>query len=151
MNFNKNLLKSIDDNMNWEEIKKNIVKSKRRIIMGFLLILTLTTFIFGILWYSFDFDLCGVIATIISIVLLISIVIVPFSRYYSVKRINEFQTRKAVIAQQRNINISELERVNLTNEILDDNAWLSNVQYDRNNIWFNIYYSKEVLNLQPIQ
>ncbi|MZK53474.1 hypothetical protein [Clostridium beijerinckii] len=100
-------------------------------------------------WYRGDaFRLWGYILLFITAVM---IILIPICRYYSAGRIVEYKTRQATIEQQRKSNISELERVELTKEILGDNAWLSGCKYDVSNKWFDIYYDKEVLNLQPIE
>jgi len=116
---------------------------------------TLALFIIGFLvdkfssWYDGDiFKFLGWIALVITI---ISVILVPIRRYYSTGRVIEYKTRQEVIQQQRNANVSELERVELTKEILSDNVWLKDCQYDINSKWISIYYDKEILELQPIK
>jgi hypothetical protein len=137
---------------------KEEIECKEVEIMCLLITLIIITIIlFGIgfaidkisYWYDGDvFKFFGWISLIITIV---AIILVPICRYNSTGRIIEYKTRQATIEQQRKANISELERVQLTKEILDDNAWLSACKYDVNNKWFDIYYDKEVLNLEPIE
>ena len=100
-------------------------------------------------WHDGDiFKVLGWVALVITI---ITIILIPICRYYSTGRVIEYKTRQEVIQQQRNANVSELERVELTKEILSDNVWLRDCQYDINSKWISIYYDKEILNLEPIK
>lgn len=101
--------------------------------------------------YSCSGDTLKFFGCLALIITVIAILLVPICRYHSTGRIIEYKTRQATIEQQRKSNISELERVELTKEIIEDNAWLSDCKYDVNNKWFSIYYDKEVLNLEPIE
>lgn len=101
--------------------------------------------------YSWDGDILKCLGWIVFVIAVISIILIPICRYYSTGRIIEYKTRQATIEQQRKDNISEMERATLTREIIDDNAWLSSCKYDLNNKWFDVYYDKEVLNLEPMK
>lgn len=90
-------------------------------------------------------------AILIYCITIIIIILIPVCRYYSTGRVIEYKTRQITIQQQRNANISELERVELTKEILSDNVWLRDCQYDINSKWLDIYYDKEILELKPIE
>lgn len=101
--------------------------------------------------FFLESDVLNFIAGIAITITVIALLFIPICRYYSTSRIIEYETRQKVIFQQRNSNVSELERVELTKEILSDNVWLSESKYDINNKWISVYYDKDILNLKPIQ
>lgn len=106
--------------------------------------------LFGVAFFLNN-ELLNVICGIVITITIIAVIIVPISRYISTARMVEYKTRKEVITQQRKTAVSELERVALTTEILNDNVWLKTCQYDINNKWLSIYFDKDILKLEPIQ
>jgi hypothetical protein len=117
--------------------------------------LTIALLVIGYLIDEFSYEYDGgalkCLGWIMCAITIISIILVPICRYWSTGRIVEYKTRQATIEQQRKNNISEIERATLTKEIIEDNAWLSSCEYDVNNKWFNVYYDKNVLDLEPIE
>jgi len=83
--------------------------------------------------------------------LMITVIMIPVSVYSSKVSVQEFNIRKTTIVTQRNLSISEFERVHMSQEILDDNAWLITVQTHKKNNFVNWFVSKDVLELTPIE
>lgn len=103
-------------------------------------------------WGSFSgaSDVVGTIKVTSIIILIIAIILIPICRYNSSARIEEYTVRKETIEIQRE-NASEFERVQLTQEIIDDNAWLRKQQHHYKNNWLNIYIDEDVMNLEIIK
>lgn len=65
-------------------------------------------------------------------------------------QIKEFESTRLTIQQQRDNNVSEIERAALIKEIIDHNQWLAREQYWAKSLWLNWYYDKAILDLKPI-
>lgn len=119
--------------------------------MGFIILMIAISVISVLLamkWkYSVLIDLIAVISTFVFV---IAIICVPISRFDTTCNVAKFKARASTIQEQRAI-ASEYERVMLTKEIVDNNAWLIETQICANNGWISIYYDKSVLDLQPIK
>lgn len=82
---------------------------------------------------------------------IIALIMLPIIRFSTSEQIQEFKSKQVTIEQQRNDNLSELERATISREIIDDNAWLSNYKYEASNKWISIYYNQEGLELEPLK
>jgi len=126
--------------------------------MGLVLLITGLTLVFAVLFkildhsmsYWFGSMLCGFSTGILGTVLVVVLIFIPIFRNASVANVAAFKARATTIQEQR-ANASEYERVMLTKEIVDDNAWLMSTQYYATNSWISIYYDKSVLDLKPIK
>lgn len=65
--------------------------------------------------------------------------------------IQEFEAARTTIAIQRSNKLSEYERVQLTQIIVEKNTWLAHEQFWAKNIWLNWYYDKSILSVKPIE
>lgn len=73
---------------------------------------------------------------------------VPSTRAY----IKKFEATRTTIKEQRSFtNMSDYERVQLTQTIVTANGELAEHQYWANSLWFNWYYDKAILNVEPIR
>ena len=84
--------------------------------------------------------------------MIIVFVAIPISRYNVDMQVERFNARKTTIEQQRSMpEVTEYERATLTQSILNDNAWLAKKQEAAKRRAFNWYYTKEILELEPIK
>lgn len=95
-------------------------------------------------------EITSVMAIIILVVVLIvEILLVPIGKYDCCQKIEQFKAVKMTITEQRE-SASELERVQLTKEILQDNAWLKSKQYQYKSSWIGVYVCEDIMDLEPI-
>ena len=88
--------------------------------------------------------LCGIVFIVNSIMLTVS----PANTRSDIQR---FEAVRLTITQQRDNKLTELERATITNEIIDNNAWLAKEQFWAKNSWLNWYYDKQIINIKPIE
>jgi hypothetical protein len=82
--------------------------------------------------------------------LVVVLIICAAVHFTTVGDINTFKATKQTIQQQREIAMTEYERVTLTSEIISCNAWLANKQY-WNKRPLGIAIPDEVDELTPIE
>ena len=88
---------------------------------------------------------------VISIVVMIAFLIaIPIERYSTRLNIEKFISAKNTIQCQKET-AKDLEKVKLSETIIDCNAWLSKKQYVCKSEWVSIYSDKSVLELTPIE
>ena len=97
---------------------------------------------------SFGGYVTSIIATIFLAMFLISI---PVKRKETRMEVLKFKSFEQTLKDQRMDSISSLERATLTLEIIKQNAWLVEAQYDYKNLWTNWYTTADVMTLNPIK
>lgn len=98
-------------------------------------------------WLSFT----SIVAIVLlGLVLAIALILIPILRYDCCQKIEQFKSVKATITEQRE-SASELERVELTKEIIQDNAWLRSKQYQYKSSWIGVYVCEDIMDLEPIE
>lgn len=85
------------------------------------------------------------------VVLFITLLILPITRYSYHIDIEEFNSRKATITEQRATSTNPYEQALLIQEIIDDNAWLAIQQANKKRNFVNWYIPKEIQDLTPIR
>ena len=84
-------------------------------------------------------------------ILIAVLIVIPISRWKCSNEIAAFREVQRTVQEQRTENISEVERANLTNRIIESNQWLVVTKRNSHSKWIGIYYSEDVNNLEPIK
>lgn len=104
--------------------------------------------------YSYKHDLIFMIQvafTILVIFIWICLVImIPIFKYDCKEKVERFKSATETIEQQKET-ATDLERVQLSNQIIEYNTWLKSEQYQCKNKWLGIYSDDSVLELIPIK
>lgn len=66
-------------------------------------------------------------------------------------KIRRLEAFKFTLKNERVDSISPLERIQLTNQVIEWNLWIADAKYWAQNPWTNIFYNKKVLTLEPIK
>ena len=85
------------------------------------------------------------------IVFVLVLFAIPLSNYTSRIGVVEYEMKKSTISEQREALNSDYERVMLTKEIINENAWLVNMQQHKKNLFLNWFVHESVLDLKPIK
>jgi len=122
-----------------------------------ILILTLTI-LFGVClgWLAYDLvkgtdmPISALFSTIVGLFWVV-VMIALFLNPYSVKgEIAQYEAVKTSIENARATDITDIERVALTQKIIETNKWLAQVQYDNQNLWA-VFIPDEVDALEPLR
>lgn len=124
-----------------------------------LSILCTTLFVSAILWvildkkYNWYTDLGAAIACVLlGILFLLNCICLAACPASTSADIRAFEAVRQTINEQRSDKqLSELERVQLTDRIIKQNEWLASEQFWASNKWLNWYYDKKILTIQPIK
>ena len=92
-----------------------------------------------------------VIFMVATICLVFATIAIPIKRKDCKVEILKFKSFEQTLKDQRLDSVSSLERATLTLEIIKQNEWLVEKQYDYKNTWTNWYTTKEVMTLNPIK
>lgn len=122
------------------------------VYLGLLLLLTILPLVISIFIddYIDLYDGLGIVSSIFGFVLVISLIILPFSYYSGKAEVQRYYALKETINQSRQVKGSDIERAALTKEIADYNKDLAEVKYWNNSI-FDIYTPDELANLKPLK
>ena len=122
-----------------------------------ILILSLTI-LFGVClgWLAYDLvkgedmPISAMISVIVGLFWVV-VMIALFLNPYSVKgEIAQYEAVKTSIENARATDITDIERVALTQKIIETNKWLAQVQYDNQNLWA-VFIPDEVDALEPLR
>ncbi len=85
------------------------------------------------------------------ILLALSLLMIPLHRAMVNSSIAEHEAiRQTVTISREQGEITDLERIRLTEDIVKANRWLASAKYYVGNPWLNIYYPKDLQLLEPI-
>lgn len=121
--------------------------------MIFIFIALTVLLIIGIMLsrsYRYDECLGFMLVTMSSMILIISLIILPLNYYGTKSEIVQYYITKATIDQAREQSISDIERAALTTKIVEINQWLAGVKYWNETI-FDIYIPDEIMGLEPLK
>lgn len=91
-----------------------------------------------------------VMGAIAVIILVVAMTLIPATRYEDRMKMASIESMRTTIKDQRAADISPLERVELTKEILAMNKWIAETKY-ANNTSQDIFHPDEVDNVQLIK
>lgn len=126
-----------------------------------LLMIGITTFIFCLCYilcsYSNTESLLlasvhNIIVIILSIVLFVALIALPIERLNSAAFIQQHQVVQQTIDSMReNEQVTYLERIRLSEDIIEINKETANRQFYAAHPWFSIYQVPGILKLKPIE
>jgi len=98
-------------------------------------------------------DFLGLIFAVIGcIIFALSLIFIPIYRndvYVSIQKHEVI--RQTVIAARDQGDITQFERISLTEDVIDANKRLTHMQYYAGHPWFKLYYPEEVLDVELIR
>ena len=101
---------------------------------------------------TYKYDLLGALMVGTSVLFLfISLIIWPIHYYDVHAKIAEYHALKETVNQSRQDDISEFERVTLTNRIIENNTALARLKYWNETFMFDMYIPDEIMQLEPIR
>lgn len=65
--------------------------------------------------------------------------------------IREHEAFRNTVNQQRKLGVSDLEKVQLTQKIIEQNQWLAREQFWATNPWTDVFYDRAILDVKPIE
>jgi hypothetical protein len=69
----------------------------------------------------------------------------------TIKKLQQLESVRATVTEQRADSLSVYERVQLTNTITEWNVWLAGEKNDATNPWYSAFTDKSVLKVEPIK
>ena len=125
-----------------------------------IILLPLTVFLVGIImgyvgnrrgYDSFNFEALTMACLIIGgFFLLVSLILLPIQRNSTSADIEAHKAIGRTMVETRRHEISELERIGLTQDVLETNMKLAKAKYYANSPWFGIYYPKKVIDVEEV-
>lgn len=119
--------------------------------MGTVIILAIITVVLLAINLKTDWDFFFPVITFViaAVCLFVALIAIPIQRQDDVDfalRVTSY--RKTLVVQRQ---MSELERVSLTKEVMDINASLKQRQYWLHNDWYSVYHNACVDTLKPLE
>lgn len=88
---------------------------------------------------------------VVGVILVITVATMLFSRANFHAQIQKFEARRTTYTEQRQLDMTEYERVMLTTSIVEDNSWLATFQAHKDLLWINWFIPKEIKDVKPIK
>ena len=86
-----------------------------------------------------------------TITLFLALIFIPINRNCVLAGIERHEAIRQTVAITREMGEStKLERIKLTESILETNTSLAKTKYYASHPWFKLYYPKEILDVEPI-
>ena len=104
--------------------------------------------------YRYDWDdrpLFPGLGFLTILVLVGALIAMPITVYNQNQEIDAFIALQETVDVQRESEISDYERITLTNKIIEANQDLAKAKYAKTHLWFNWFNSKRVLELEFIK
>ena len=101
---------------------------------------------------SWNLEIWGEMILGVGLILLaLSLLMIPLHRAIINGGIAECEAiRQTIVVSREQGELTNLERIRLTEDIVKANGWLASTEYYAGNPWFSIYYPKDLQLPEPI-
>ena len=101
---------------------------------------------------SWNLEIWGEVILVMGLLLLFfSLLMIPLHRAIINGGIAECEAiRQTIVVSREQGELTNLERIRLTEDIVKANRWLASTEYYAGNPWFSIYYPKDLQLPEPI-
>jgi predicted PurR-regulated permease PerM len=99
----------------------------------------------------YDAEVYLLVSIFAGAVFFVSLIIWPTAYASDVSNVEAFKAAKETVQHLRTQQTSDVERVMLSQDIVNHNRWLAKAQYWNDNIWADIFIPDSVEGLTPIR